>query len=216
MKAHFLGLFLILSTTSCGGSPADGDPFAAETNGGAGSRAIAGVEHSWVRPDGDTSRAHRPAPGPLPVETCAGSEVEVIDDGAKVKLGSSCAANMGLTDSTHPLGYYVESGFFSRGSELVLDGCKDERPGSTGVEITVSGSKRPGAELRGTLVYTDPEGAIWTAEGDDLALSITNVGDVGGVIRGTFAALVTRERTRETKGIHGNFRVCHVLDEITL
>jgi hypothetical protein len=195
-RLTFLATVPLLALVVCGCSAQVADAEAASASGEAASGA-----------DG----------GQGGVSGCQGAIDVSVNGGTTLHWTSVCAGNWGAAFSSTPVAYGFGNGTPQWGIfGFAICGCAGSNPypRSPGVFIFGADPLATGNYLSVALGYIDDDGNEWGNGEDGITPSdvvLTNVGQVGGSVEGTFWAIVTFGGEEEM--VDGEFHVCRVPDD---
>ena len=145
---------------------------------------------------------------------CSGYVDVVADNGAPQHFGSICAGSWGTNQTTSAVGYLFSGGPAPGVQRLEIAGCASSSAVSTtpGISLSASDASSVGTYTVGTTSYTDAAGT-WGFANDPFHLVVTRLDAAGGVIEGSFTAMVTHGGNA-ARSLTGSFHVCRVPDEL--
>lgn len=198
---------LVAALVACGSSV---DPDSGGTSsGGGGGGTTTGTTTSTTSTTSTSSEGG--AGGGTGGGSCSGYVDVAADNGAPTHYATFCSGGWGSGESSTAVGYLFEGGPAPGVQVFQIVGCLGAGPGSEGITLGVDDATAPGTYTKGSTQWIDPGGGAWGVEGDPFDVTITKLDPVGGVVEGTFSAMVTHGGNA-AHALSGAFHVCRVSD----
>jgi hypothetical protein len=138
-----------------------------------------------------------------------------VDQGSPMHLTSACQVNTPLP--TGAFAGLVPAPYHPAQTELELAACVTADAGAQGIVVTTTGTFVAGAgAFLCSATYADPAVGGFTSDQTQsprpCTLTVTQLGDVGGVVEGTLKAQVALDMAGPFHQLSGSFHVCRAGD----
>jgi hypothetical protein len=142
---------------------------------------------------------------------CSGYIDVVGPNGVPQHFATACDGAWGANETTTALGYHFSGGVFPGLNQFDFLGCASAAAKSPGVHFSAQNAAGPGTYSEGAVSYTDANGGAWSNTTDPYKVVITKLDMPGGVIEGSFSAMVIGPGDTKLP-LKGTFQVCRVSD----